>query len=355
MSPLTGDAQQLSLRNVVHAALRSRSGWALAGMAALVPAVVGATGHGRVAGVLASGAAALSRCDATLIWLAATAFALSLVASAGAWKTAFGACGARVGLRDACTRYGVGSLVNSVAPMRLGEAARIVLFSRTLLQERGQALRAAGVLAPVALARAIVQAVLVSVGTVSGALPLWPLAGLAALASCAALAAVLLRDRLPARVASLLDASRALVRSPKRAASLLGWTAAAAIARVLAASTVVAAIGFPWSLGTGLVVTAAVGLATSVPLTPGNIGITSGAVAFALEAKGIPLAGAVASGLAFHAVETAVGVTFGVTGAALLAPYHSPQVRRWGLRLGGAASAVLLGTAFGASVFPGLV
>ena len=354
-APTPAEAGSLSLRHELGARLRTgRTRWlAVVGLLATIAVVVAA--RGRLGGALAGGTAALDRANTTLLWLAGAGFVVSLIASAGSWKTTLEACDARVGLMDACARYGVGSLVNSFAPMRLGDAARVVLFSRTLRQEGGRALTTGGALGAIGLARALVQLVLIAVATSVGALPARPVAVLAGLGSCGVLVAFLARHRVPRhRVARLLDAFHALTRSPRRAAALLAWTAVAAAARVLTATAVAASLGIPWSLGTGLVVVAALDLATTVPLTPGNVGIASGAVVLALQATGAPVAPAVASGLAFHAVETVAGLTFGLVGALILARDSSPGVPFWGLRVAGAACAVILAAAVGIAVVPDL-
>jgi uncharacterized membrane protein YbhN (UPF0104 family) len=309
---------------------------------------------GLLGGALGRGLSALGSANTTFFWIAGAGFLVSLVASANTWRTTLRACGARLGWWDACARYGAGSLVNTFAPMRLGDAARIVLFSRTLPQERGRTLTAGGALGAVELARVLVQAALLAVAAVLGALPAWPIAALLGVASAGALSAVLLRRRLRwRRLEHLLDAFHALAGSPRRAASLLAWTAVAALARVLAATAVTSSLGVPWSLGTGLIVTAALDLATAIPLTPGNVGIASGAVALALQARGVPLTTAVASGLAFHAVEAVAGLMFGTAGALSLAPFRTPAARRWGLGLAGAAGVTLLALGVSASVLPG--
>jgi hypothetical protein len=55
-------------------------------------------------------------------------------------------------------------------------------------------------------------------------------------------------------------------------------------------------------------------------VTPGNVGVASGAIAVALEAHGVAFQDGLATGLAFHAVETAVGLLFGLAGLIWLAP-----------------------------------
>jgi uncharacterized membrane protein YbhN (UPF0104 family) len=309
---------------------------------------------GLLGGALGKGLTALAGANTTYFWIAGAGFLVSLVASANTWKTTLQACGARVNGRDACARYGAGSLVNTFAPLRLGDALRVALFARTLPQESSRALTAGGALGTVELARVLVQAALIAVAAVLGALPAWPVGALLGVASGGILAAALLRRRLRwGRLEHLLDAFRALAGSPRRAAALLAWTAVAALARVFAATAVTSSLGVPWSLGTGLIITAALDLATAIPLTPGNVGIASGAVALALHARGVPLTTAVASGLAFHALEALVGLAFGTSGVLALARFRTPAARRWGLGLAGAAGATLLALGVSASVLPG--
>ena len=63
-----------------------------------------------------------------------------------------------------------------------------------------------------------------------------------------------------------------------------------------------------------------------IPLTPGNIGVTSGAIAMAFQAHGVSFTHGLAAGIAFHAVETAVGLLVGISSVVWLAPY--PLARR---------------------------
>ena len=73
----------------------------------------------------------------------------------------------------------------------------------------------------------------------------------------------------------------------------------------------------------------AVELAAILPLTPGNIGVAGAAVAFALRAQGVEGDLALASGIAFNAVETLASMAFGSVGALYLA---APRRRRGGGR-----------------------
>ena len=70
------------------------------------------------------------------LWLAALAFGASLVASACGWASALTRCGGATTRPDAAARYCTGSLVNALAPARIGTAVRFALFARTL-PERG--------------------------------------------------------------------------------------------------------------------------------------------------------------------------------------------------------------------------
>src|SRR5206468_2073280 len=78
---------------------------------------------------------ALAAAQPLWLLLAGTSFALALVCSGCAWRSAFRLCGCGIGRVDACARYGVGSLVNSLLPGNAGGACRIVLFSRALPAE----------------------------------------------------------------------------------------------------------------------------------------------------------------------------------------------------------------------------
>ena len=281
---------------------------------------------GLLGGGLGKGFDALTGANTTFFWVAGAAFIVSLIASSLTWKTALDACGARLSTHDACARYGVGSLVNTVAPMRLGDVARVVLFSRTLKQDRDRALTAGGALGAVSVARALVQAVLVAVAAMIGALPVWPVAALGGLALCVVPIAFLARRRLPRhRIAHLLDAFGALARSPRRAllaARMDDRGGGCAGGRrdgdhELAGDSMVAGNrsdhhGRPRSGD------------DDPAYTPGNLGIATGAVALALQSRGVPLTTAVASGLAFHAVEMVAGLAFGGAGVLTLARFPSP-------------------------------
>src|SRR5207253_11126430 len=91
-----------------------------------------------------------------------------------------------------------------------------------------------------------------------------------------------------------------------------------------------------------LLIVPALELVGLLPLTPGNLGITSAAVALTLREHGVPVAQAVGVGIGLHAVETLVGVVFGGACALSLAPWKVSRAR---LLLGAAAIVVLIGAA----------
>ena len=276
------------------------------------------------------------------LWLGALAFVGSLAGSALAWRSALSAVGGHGGVVDANARYGVGSLVNSVAPARLGDVVRVGLFSRTL-PGGDRVLRTSGVFAAIGAARALVLAAMLVVGFSLGALPFWPVAALAGLGGIAVALAFVTRRRTPhSHVAHLLDAFRAFGREPRRGARIIAWIALATTCRLGAAAAIAAALGVHSPVLAALLIVPTLDLAGQMPLTPGNIGVTSGAVAMALQAHGVGLTQALGAGIAFHAVETAAGLVFGLAGALLLARFPTPAVRRRSIAaVGGLAMAAL--------------
>jgi hypothetical protein len=225
--------------------------------------------------------AGLGDADPTWLWLAALAFLAALVCSASAWRAA-----ARLSDRaDAVARYGVGSLVNSLLPAHAGDAVRVALFAQAAPDKR---LCTAGkALVGVGAARLLITGVLL-VGT------------------------------------QFRYALLALLVVP-----LLGpvarWVAAATAGRLLAATAVAAALGVPSPLFAALLILPAIDLAGLLPLTPGNIGLKSGAIALALQAQGVDATTALSTGIAFHAVETMVGLAFGSTSVLYLTRVPVPR------------------------------
>jgi uncharacterized membrane protein YbhN (UPF0104 family) len=289
------------------------------------------------------------------LWLAGFCFLGSLVGSAGAWRSAIGLVGGRIGWLDAGARYGIGSLINSFAPARLGDVARLALFSRALDSDE-RLWRAGGSFAVIGAARAFVLALLIVASSIVGALPLWPVLVLIGLTGLAALAAMTTRNRTArTHVAHLLDAFRALGQEPKRGLCLAAWIAFGTMARLGAAASIAAALGIRSPLMAALLVVPALELSGAMPLTPGNVGLTSGAVAMALRAHGVGLTTALTTGIAFHAVETVAGIVFGLASVLFLAPFSSTGARRRAMLAAGTASCAVLVGAFGATVVLDLV
>jgi hypothetical protein len=135
-----------------------------------------------------------------------------------------------------------------------------------------------------------------------------------------------------ARIAHILDAFRALAQAPRAAVTLAGWVTAANLARVLGAVAVAASLGVSGPVEAGLVMIPALCLAAAVPSTPGNVGVSSGAVVVALSLIGVGFEQALAVGLAFHALESVVSIGAGATGLLVLA---RPEVRVPALRYAG--------------------
>ena len=75
----------------------------------------------------------------------------------------------------------------------------------------------------------------------------------------------------------------------------------------------------------------------------------------ALHAQGTSFTNGLAAGIAFHAVETAVGIMFGIGSLVWLAPYPSPAARRVALLAGSASWALGIAGAFSATVLVPLV
>jgi uncharacterized membrane protein YbhN (UPF0104 family) len=322
----------------------------VAAVSVAVLGVLAAAAMGPLRTMVTDGVARVGDANPHLLTLASVAFGFSLVATAAAWRTAVAAAGGRVTAAKACAYYGAGSLVNSLTPAHLGELIRFALFARAV-PGSDRLMRTAGACGAVTVARTLAYGALLCC-----ALLVLPLPGTALLVPVLVLLAagtvLLLARFFPGRrLACLLDSTVALVHSPRSSAALLGATTTAVVCRVLAATAVVAAFGIHAPLAAGVAAVAAVSAASVAPLTPGNIGITSAAVALALRTQGIDGGTAVAAGLGFHLAETAAGVLFGAAGVLSLATAGRGRVRR--LAVAG-ASAALVAAAGGAAFFVGL-
>ncbi|MGH2972219.1 MAG: lysylphosphatidylglycerol synthase domain-containing protein [Gaiellaceae bacterium] len=271
----------------------------------------------------------LGRADPRWLWLAAFGFALAVVGSAGSWRSAIGLCGGKTTLTDATARYGAGSLVNTFVPARAGDALRLGLFSRLVPSEH-PLWTTGGAFVALGAARAVVLGTVVLIASFAGVLPLWPLA----VAGAVTVAGIVVarRKRIPA-VAAL---------------RLIGWIALSVAGRVAAATAVGAALGIDQPFVAALVIIPALDVAGIVPLTPGNVGVASAAIAVAYHAQGATFNAGLGAGITFQAVETAVGVTIGLAGILWLAPHPRPA-RRIALASG------VLGAVLGAAVLVPLI
>jgi uncharacterized membrane protein YbhN (UPF0104 family) len=292
----------------------------------------------------------LSGASPAWLWAAGLGFTLSFVSSALAWRTAARVCGSGLSSGDAVARYATGSLVNSLAPLKLGDAVRIALFARSL-DSPERMLTAGGIYGALAAARALLLAGLVVAASSTGALPLWPVFALTGIAAVLLTVAFLERNDERHRFARLFDALAALERSPRAAVTLMACVTASTLAKLAAAWAIASAFSVPHPLLAALAIVPALELASLLPLTPGNVGLASGAVALALQGRGIGATEALTAGIALHGVETLVGLTLGTAGALHVVGARAP----WLTRVAAATATVVVAVALGATVFHDLV
>jgi len=293
-----------------------------AGVASLAVVAVGLFGFGPRLGTVFGG---LASARPAPLWFAGVAFVGAILCSAGAWRSAFGRCGACIDAVQAASWYGVGSLANSLAPARVGDVVRGTLFARSL-EGQGRVWTAAGALAAVGAARTAVLLLLVTAGTAAGLLPLWPVVVLVSVVAVAAVVCVVAKRTRPlARVSHLVQAVRAFPRSPSAAAALVLWAGGATAAKLAATTAVAYSLGIPSPFAIALVIVPTLELAALAPLTPGNVGVASGAITVALRSRGVALDSALALGIAVHAVEMLAGLGFGLPSTLVLT---GPQVFR---------------------------
>jgi uncharacterized membrane protein YbhN (UPF0104 family) len=176
----------------------------------------------------------------------------------------------------------------------------------------------------------------------------WPVFALCGLVAALAIAGSLSgRFRNHRRITQLLVGLRALERSPRAIATVLGWTFAMVVARLGATVAVASALGLPHPVLAALVIMPALDVASAFPLTPGSVGIGSGAVAVALAGRGIGMSQALGVGIAIQAIETLVSLVAGSTGALYLARSNA-ALRRWSFRLATVGASVALAAVVGA-------
>src|SRR5581483_8084179 len=181
-----------------------------------------------------------------------------------------------------------------------------------------------GAFVAVAVARAGVTGAIVTAGVITGELPLWPV--LVAAGLVVAGAALALRAR--RSQTHLLDAWRTIGERPAAGLRLAGWIALSVAGRFAGAVAVSAAVGIHRPVVAALLILPALDVSGLVPLTPGNVGIASAAIAIAFRAHGVSFNHGLAAGITLQALETAVGLSIGVASVLWLAPYPSAAFRR---------------------------
>jgi uncharacterized membrane protein YbhN (UPF0104 family) len=281
--------------------------------------------------------------------LATIGFAAGFVSCVCAWRVALTASGGRISLARGTASLGVGALVNAFTPARVGDVVKIALFSRAI-DGPDRVWTAGGTYAAVGAARCLSIAALVVIASAAGALPVWPVFALCGgVLAVAAFALSSQRWRRYHRIAHLLDGFAALVRAPRFAAKLVAWSAAVAVTRIGAVAALATALGLHHPLLAALVICPALDLAGTMPLTPGNLGIASGAVAVALQSRGIGVTQALGVGIGIQALETLVSLAAGASGALYFAG-STELGKRWAPRVAviGVATAIaaLVGTSF---------
>src|SRR5437588_476740 len=129
---------------------------------------------------VASALSALGGADHGWLLAASAGFVAAFACTVGAWRAGFAAAGGRISPRRAAAGLGIGALVNSFAPAKLGDAVKIGICSRSI-DGPGRLWTAGGVYAALAAARSLALALLVVVASITGAVPLWPVFALCAL------------------------------------------------------------------------------------------------------------------------------------------------------------------------------
>jgi hypothetical protein len=187
-------------------------------------------------------------------------------------------------VRQAWWCYGAGSLANTFLPGRMGDALRIELFSHRLRHPRRRWL-ACGVAASIGAAQSVVLGLVLGVGSVAGALPLWAAAPSLAFPAVMVFGGRLALLRHPnGRVACLATASRL---SPASWTRLPAWIGASAMARLLVIASVLDALAVPHPVPTAVIASCGLALGNSLPVAPGGAGVAAAAMAVALGQTGL--------------------------------------------------------------------
>ena len=295
-------------------------------------------------GHVGSALAALGGAERRWLVLGAVGFVAAFGATVASWRAALAASGGHICPKQAGARLGIGSMVNSFAPAKLGDAVKIALCAKAI-DTPGRIWTAGGVYAALAGARSLALAAVIVAASATGAMPLWPVFAVCGVVGVLATASSLSgRLRRHPRIKQVLEGIAALERSPRALVKVLGWTAAMQLARLGGTMAVAASLGIPHPVLAALIILPALDLASAFPITPGSIGIGSGAVAVALATRGIGMTQALSVGFAIQGLETLVSVTAGSAGLLYLAP-RGAAVRRWTVRIAtlGASAGIAAG------------
>ena len=103
-----------------------------------------------------------------------------------------------------------------------------------------------------------------------------------------------------------------------------------------------------------LIIIPVLDLAGLLPITPGNVGVASAAIAFVLTANGVASDVALSAGIAFGVVETLTTFVLGC-GSLLYFAGGRTDARRWRTAAVSVTGCLALGAAFGATVLVPLV
>ena len=276
----------------------------------------------------------IRRANVALLGLVLILGSANLLMRAARWRVLLSAAG-RVPFGLTFWIMAVGYLGNSILPMRAGDLGRSYLIGRR-----------AGMGGTFALATTLAERVmdagfLVVVGGIAlvghPAIPVALSRGLAVLAAASFVALVGLLaippvwDRLASRLEAIprltsplgrlrrhwLDrffAGLASIRHPGRMVQYLALTVAIWLADAGATMLVARALGANISLPAAVVLLAALGITSAIPITPGQIGIYQFVVASVIGSYGIAREPAVLLALSLQALNYLLLLTWGVTG-----------------------------------------
>lgn len=275
---------------------------------------------------------ALAASDAAWLLPATLVFVLSMAARAVRWRSLF-APGRRPPLGAVANAMTLGYLYNSIMPARAGELARVLVLSRRsdagTVEIAGTAALerlydVVGILAIFLLAVPWLPHVpwLAPAAYVAGALAVAIGASALVLArhgERAVLAVLAPLRRLPGfseerrrRLADEVTHGLSGLRHPGVALLGLLWTIVAWLLTALLAYLVSLAFHLQLPLASGVLVTAAIGLAMILPAPPAAVGVFEGAVLIGLKAYGLSQSTALPYALVLHLLNILPFVLVGV-------------------------------------------